>query len=138
MALPMVVAAREQHALTKRIRIVAAGKLVTPDKVAWALCTGADFVVSARGFTFSLGCIQAMKCGSGNCPTGVTASDPKLIKGLDPTDKSVRVMHYAKRMREDVEMIAHSCGVAGPEEFALRHVTAVERGVAGFRNSGAE
>lgn len=138
LALPMVVAARERHGLVRRMRIVAAGKLVTPDKVAWAMCMGADFVVSARGFMFALGCIQAMKCGSGQCPTGVTASDPRLIKGLDATDKAVRVMHYAKRLREDVEMIAHSCGVPGPEGLAPWHVTEIERGVAGFRNAGAQ
>ena len=138
LALPLVVAARERYGLVKRIRIVAAGKLVTPDKVAWAMCAGADFVVSARGFMFALGCIQAMKCGSGHCPTGVTAADPKLIRGLDPTDKAVRVMHYAQRVRDDVEMIAHSCGVAGPDGLAPWHVTEIERGIAGFRNTGAE
>ena len=88
LALPLVVSARERHGLASRIRVVAAGKLVTPDKVAWAMCMGADFVVSARGFMFALGCIQAMKCGSGKCPTGVTASDPRLIRGLDPADKA--------------------------------------------------
>ena len=138
LALPMVVAARERHGLVRRIRIVAAGKLVTPDKVAWALCMGADFVVSARGFMLSIGCIQAMKCGSGHCPTGVTASVPKLIRGLDPADKAVRAANYARRMIDDVEMIAHSCGVASPRELAHYHVTDVERGVAGFRNTGAE
>ena len=76
-ALPYVAALREEHGLKERIRIIASGKLVTPDKVAWALCMGADFVSSARGFMFSLGCIQAMKCGTGQCPTGVTAVDPR-------------------------------------------------------------
>ena len=83
-ALPMVAAARERHGLEDRIRIVASGKLITPDKVAWALCMWADFVSSARGFMFSLGCIQAMKCGSGHCPTGVTSVNPRLIAGLTP------------------------------------------------------
>ena len=138
MALPMVVSARSRHHLAQRIRIVAAGKLVTPDKVAWALCMGADFVVSARGFMFSLGCIQAMKCGSGKCPTGVTAADPRLIKGLDPADKAVRVMHYANRVREDVAMIAHSCGVSGPQDLEPKHVTDIERGIAGFRSTGGQ
>ncbi len=133
-ALPMVVDARREHGLEERIRIVAAGKLLTPDKVAWALCMGADFVVSARGFMFSLGCIQALKCGSGFCPTGVTASDPRLIRGLDPTDKAVRVARYAARVVEEVEIIAHSCGVADPSGFRAHHVTQVERGVSGFRN----
>ena len=48
-ALPMVAAARERHGLKDRIRIIASAKLITPDKVAWALCMGADFVSSARG-----------------------------------------------------------------------------------------
>jgi glutamate synthase domain-containing protein 2 len=132
-ALPYVTALRDEHGLRERIRIIAAGKLMTPDKVAWALCMGADFVSSARGFMFSLGCIQAMKCGSGRCPTGVTSVDPKLIAGLDPTDKAVRVSRYARRVADEVEMIAHSCGLTDVSGFAPRHVTEIERGVGGFR-----
>ena len=135
-ALPLIVAARARHGLQERIRITASGKLVTPDKVAWALCMGADFVSSARGFMFSLGCIQAMKCGTGKCPTGVTAVDPRLIAGLDPTDKAVRVMRYANRVREEVEIIAHSCGLPNASGFQPQHVTTIERGVGGFRNMG--
>ena len=133
MALPQVAAARERHGLEDRIRIIASGKLITPDKVAWALCMGADFVSSARGFMFSLGCIQAMKCGTGKCPTGVTSSEPRLIAGLDPTDKAARVARYAERMRDEVEMIAHSCGLTDASGFLPRHVTEIERGVGGFR-----
>ena len=136
-ALPIVAEARESHGLTDRIRIIAAGKLVTPDKVAWALCMGADFVSSARGFMFSLGCIQAMKCGSGRCPTGVTSVEPKLIKGLDPADKAVRVSRYAKRMQDEVEIIAHSCGLHNAGEFRPEHVTHIEHGVSGFRAHGS-
>ncbi len=133
LALPEVARARERHGLRDRIRIVASGKLITPDKVAWALSMGADFVSSARGFMFSLGCIQAMKCGSGKCPTGVTSSEPRLISGLDPTDKAARVARYAARIREDVEVIAHSCGLTDPGGFLPKHVTEIERGVGGFR-----
>ena len=133
LALPEVTRARERHGLRDRIRIVASGKLITPDKVAWALSIGADFVSSARGFMFSLGCIQAMKCASGNCPTGVTSSVPRLIQGLDPTDKAARVASYATRIREDVEVIAHSCGLTDPGGFLPKHVTEIERGVGGFR-----
>ena len=133
-ALPLVAAARARHGLEKRIRLIAAGKLITPDKVAWALCMGADFVSSARGFMFSIGCIQAMKCGSGKCPTGITASDPKLIGGLDPTDKAVRASRYAIRLAEEVEIIAHACGLTDASGFLPQHVTQIERGVGGFRN----
>ncbi len=136
-ALPLVAEARDRFGLRDRIRIIASGKLVTPDKVAWALCMGADFVSSARGFMFSLGCIQAMKCGSGHCPTGVTAVDPRLIAGLSATDKSHRVAKYADRVREEVEIIAHSCGLPNAGGFNAGHVTSIERGVGGFRNMGS-
>jgi glutamate synthase domain-containing protein 2 len=132
-ALPMVAAAREEHGLEDRIRIIASAKLITPDKVAWALCMGADFVSSARGFMFSLGCIQAMKCGTGRCPTGVTSAVPRLIHGLDPTDKATRVASYARHVQEEVEVIAHACGLTDPTGFRPRHVTDIERGVGGFR-----
>jgi glutamate synthase domain-containing protein 2 len=132
-ALPMVAAARERHGLEDRIRIVASAKLITPDKVAWALCMGADFVSSARGFMFSLGCIQAMKCGSGQCPSGVTSSNPRLIAGLDPTDKAARVARYAMQVQEEVEVIAHACGLTDATGFRPKHVTDIERGVGGFR-----
>ncbi len=133
-ALPLVAALRNEYGLRERIRIIASGKLITPDKVAWALCMGADFVSSARGFMFALGCIQAMKCGSGHCPTGVTAVDKHLIAGLDPMDKAVRVSHYARRVQDEVEIIAHSCGLTDASGFAPRHVTAIEPAMAGFRN----
>ena len=132
-ALRLTVAARERFGLAGRIRIIASAKLITPDKVAWALCMGADFVSSARGFMFSLGCIQALKCGSGQCPTGVTSANPRLIAGLDPADKAARVARYAMRLREEVEVIAHACGLTDPTGFRPRHVTDIERGIGGFR-----
>lgn len=82
---------------------------------------------------FALGCIQAMKCGSGHCPTGVTAADPRLIAGLDPTDKVARVARYAMQVREEVEIIARACGLTDPTGFQPRHVTDIECGVGGFR-----
>ena len=87
---------------------------------------------------FSLGCIQAMKCGSGSCPTGVTSADPKLIRGLNPADKAVRVMRYAQRLREEVDILAHSCGLTDASGFLPRHVTQIEAGVAGFRNQNGD
>jgi glutamate synthase domain-containing protein 2 len=132
-ALPAVVAALGRHGLRARIAVFASGKLITPDKVAWALCLGATAVSSARGPMFALGCIQSLKCETGNCPTGVTAANPWFVQGLDPTDKSVRLAAYLARLRAEVEMIAHACGLREPSGFEPRHVTEVEAGVAGFR-----
>lgn len=124
-ALPMLVDLRNKHGLKDRIPIIASGKLVTPGEVAWALCAGADFINSARGFMFALGCIQAMKCNKNTCPTGITTHDPKLQRGLDPADKSVRVSNFVKDMRKEVGIIAHSCGVREPRGLRRYHVRMV-------------
>jgi glutamate synthase domain-containing protein 2 len=124
-ALPMLVDLRNKHGLKDRIPIIASGKLVTPGEVAWALCAGADFINSARGFMFALGCIQAMKCNKNTCPTGITTHDARLQRGLDPADKSVRVANFVKDMRKEVGIIAHSCGVREPRGLRRYHVRMV-------------
>jgi len=124
-ALPRLVDVRDQYGLQDRIRIMASGKLITPAEVAWALCAGADFVNNARGFMFSLGCIQALKCNTNECPTGITTHDRGLQKGLVVSDKSERVAHYAQHMIREVETIAHSCGVTEPRQLRRSHVRMV-------------
>jgi glutamate synthase domain-containing protein 2 len=121
-ALPMVVDTLVRHGLNERVRVVASGKLVTPASVAWALATGADFVVSARGFMFSLGCIQALKCNRNTCPTGITTHQDHLIDALDPRVKSVRVANYHDSLVHDVEVLAHSCGVREPRQLRRHHM----------------
>ncbi|MDD9979151.1 MAG: FMN-binding glutamate synthase family protein [Boseongicola sp.] len=113
-ALPLVVDLRNAAGLKDRVRIVASGKLVNPGDVAWALAAGADFVTSARGFMFSLGCIQALKCNKNTCPTGITTHDPRFQKGLVVEDKWKRVAAYAKNIVKEVETIAHSVGALEP------------------------
>jgi glutamate synthase domain-containing protein 2 len=97
-ALPLVADALIASGLKERIRLIAAGKLVTPARVAWALAAGADFVNTARGFMFSLGCIQALRCQTNTCPTGVTTHDPRLQRGLVVEDKAARVASYCRNM----------------------------------------
>ena len=120
-SLPLVVDILVQYELRDRIKIIASGKLINPLDVAWALCIGADFVVSARGFMFALGCIQAMQCHKNTCPTGVTTHDERLQRGLDPADKAERVRHFVQNMVHEVEIIAHSCGVARPRLLRRYH-----------------
>jgi glutamate synthase domain-containing protein 2 len=120
-SLPLVVDALHKSGLRDRVRVIASGKLINPEGVAWALCAGADFVVSARGFMFALGCIQAMKCNQNTCPTGITTHDKKLQRGLDPTIKANRVMHYQQNMEKEVGVIAHSCGVREPRRLRRNH-----------------
>lgn len=123
--LPMVIDKLQEYGLKDRIAVIASGKLITPVDVAWALCAGADFIVSARGPMFALGCIQAMQCNKNTCPTGVTTHDPSLQKGLDPVVKADRVANYVLSMEQEVGVIAHSCGVREPRELTRQHARIV-------------
>ncbi len=125
-ALPRAVDALIESGLKERIKVVAAGKMVTPAKVAWALCIGADFVNTARGFMFSLGCIQAMRCHTNMCPTGITTHNKRLQRGLVVQEKYLRVANYAQNMNKEIEMIAHSCGLHHAREFRREHVRIVQ------------
>jgi glutamate synthase domain-containing protein 2 len=120
-SLPIVVDTLALHGLRDRIRVIASGKLITPADVAWALAVGADFVNSARGFMFALGCIQSMRCNTNECPTGITTHNPHLQKGLDPGEKAERVRHYVDNMIREVAMIAHACGAAEPRRLQRCH-----------------
>jgi glutamate synthase domain-containing protein 2 len=125
-SLPMVDDIRKRHGMKDRVRLIASGKFVTPSGVAWALCAGADFVVSARGFMFALGCIQALKFNRNTCPTGITTHNPRLQRGLHPDDKAVRVANYCKGIRREVEIIAHACGVPEPRRLRRFHMRVVQ------------
>ena len=102
-SLPLVSNLRRKFGLDDRIRLIASGKMINPGDVAWALAAGADFVTSARGFMFSLGCIQAMKCNKNTCPTGITTHDARFQKGLVVEDKFEKVARYAKNITKEVE-----------------------------------
>ena len=125
-ALPLVANIRDKAGLGSRVRLVASGKLVNPGDIAWALAAGADFVTSARGFMFSLGCIQALKCNKNTCPTGITTHDPRFQKGLVVREKYKRVARYAADIIHEVETIAHSVGVAEHRLLGRRHVRVMQ------------
>ena len=125
-ALPRVVDALIETGLRPRIRIIAAGRLVTSARAAWALCAGADFVNSARGFMFALGCIQSLHCHRNTCPTGVTTHNKRLQRGLVVEEKYLRVANYAANMNKEIDMIAHSCGCRQSRELRREHVRIIQ------------
>ena len=125
-SLPHVVDLLNEHGLRQRIKVIASGKMINPVGVAWALCVGADFVNSARGFMFALGCIQSMKCNKNTCPTGIATHDKNLHRGLVVTDKAERVARYQQGMEKEVAVIAHSCGAAEPRLLRRHHCRIVQ------------
>ncbi len=124
-ALPQAADVLLEAGLRHRIRLVASGRLVTPERAAWALCVGADFVTTARGFMFAMGCVQALRCQTNRCPTGITTHDPKLQRALVVEEKYLRVANYAMAMNRGVEAIADGCGLAHPRLLAREHCRVV-------------
>ncbi len=124
-SLPKLVDILVTYNLRDRIKVIASGKLITPAEVTWALCAGADFINSARGFMLALGCIQSMKCHKNTCPTGVTSHDPRFQRGLVVEDKAERVYHYANNMMHEVGILSHSCGVDDPRLLRRQHARVV-------------
>lgn len=125
-SLPLMDDLLREHGLREQVALIASGKLITSADVAWAFCAGADMVNAARGFMFALGCIQALKCDKNTCPTGITTHNPRLQKGLDPSNKAVRVRNYVKSIMSEVEIIAHACGVDCPRLLRREHLMIVQ------------
>jgi glutamate synthase domain-containing protein 2 len=125
-ALPRVVDSLIESGLRQRVRVIASGKIITSARAAWALAAGADFVNTARGFMFSLGCIQALRCHQNTCPTGVTTHNKRLQRALVVEEKYLRVANYCNGMNREIDMIAHSCGVRHARELRREHVRIVQ------------
>jgi glutamate synthase domain-containing protein 2 len=125
-SLPNVVDELIAAGLRERVKVIVSGKLINPEYGAAALCTGADFIVSARGFMFALGCIQALQCNKNTCPTGITTHDRKLQRGLVPADKARRVEQYQREMEKEIGIIAHSCGASRPRLLQRRDCRVVQ------------
>jgi glutamate synthase domain-containing protein 2 len=90
----------EGAGLRSKTKLIASGRVLSGFDLLRTICLGADAVNSARGFMMSLGCIQALKCNTNKCPTGITTQDELLMAGLDPEDKMVRVFNFHKKTVE--------------------------------------
>ena len=99
---------------------VGAGKLGLPDNAVVAFALGADMVNVGREAMLAIGCIQAQKCHTDTCPTGVATQDKWLGHGLDPTLKTVRVANYVKTLRRDLFKVSEAAGVEHPGPDRLR------------------
>jgi len=100
------------------MKIICAGKVTSGFSIIRNLALGADLCNAARAMMFSLGCIQALKCGSNKCPTGVATQDKDLMSGLDVSTKSVRVRNYQSKTVEYAMDLVCSMGRKAPSEVS--------------------
>lgn len=100
----------EKFNLRDKIKIIASGKAISAFSILKNIAIGADICSSARGFMFSLGCIQALRCHSNDCPTGVATQRKSLTNGLVVTDKSERVYRFHKNTIHAVQELLGAAG----------------------------
>lgn len=121
-ALPLVDEMLKKYGVRNRVKLIASGKLTSPDKVAVALAMGADLVNIARGFMISVGCIMAEICHTNHCPAGVATTDSKLQEGLVIEEKQYRVANYVISLREGLFNLAAAAGIDTPTKFERKHI----------------
>ena len=117
-----------RRGLTERVVFVGAGKIGLPDAAVTAFALGADLINVGREAMLAIGCIQAQKCHTDHCPTGVATQNRWLTRGLDPTLKSVRLANYVKTLRRDLLKLAEACGVEHPALIDADMIELLDRG----------
>lgn len=108
--------------LRDKIRVIAAGKVVTGFALASKIALGADVCNSARGMMFALGCIQALRCNTNHCPTGVATQDPELVAGLVVTDKVKRVANFHKATIHSFKEVIAAAGLSSFADIRPWHI----------------
>ncbi len=104
------------HGLDEQLVFIGAGRLGLPTEAMTAMAMGVDGVGVAREAMLAIGCIQAQKCHTTHCPTGVATHSKRLTRGLDPADKSVRLANYVRSLRHELVRLANAMGAAHPSE----------------------
>ncbi|MGO9382934.1 MAG: FMN-binding glutamate synthase family protein [Mycobacterium sp.] len=122
-ALPRVYRAFAEQSLQQDVVFIGSGKLGIPENALLALAMGCDMINVGRTAMFSIGCIQAQRCHTGRCPSGVATQSPWLQHGLDPALKSVRCANYLATLRFELLCLARACGYVHP---ALVPLDAIE------------
>lgn len=118
-ALAFVSKTLQMYGLSKMIRLIAAGKIISGFDILKILALGADACYSARGMMFALGCIQALRCDSGKCPTGVATQEPSLYKGLDIGDKRARVANFHRNSIRATVGLMEACGFTSISDISV-------------------
>ncbi len=116
-ALVFVTDTLENFGLKKDIKIITATKIITAFDIFKAICLGADLCNSARGMMFSLGCIQALKCNTNQCPTGITTNKRYLMNGLVISEKWKRVKNYHEEVIEEFLELLAASGCSSTDEL---------------------
>jgi len=115
-----------EQGLQQDIVFIGSGRLGIPHNGLAAFALGCDMINVGREAMLSIGCIQAMRCHTGRCPTGVTTHNRWLTRGLDPNLKSVRLANYVDNLRQELQKLAHVCGVTHPSLVDVKQLEMID------------
>lgn len=122
-AIPFVDNCLKGVGLRRDITLIASGKVTTGYDMVTKIALGADMCNAARAFMFSVGCIQARRCHTGTCPTGVTTQDPKRARALEVMSKSLRVRNYHEATIQSFLDLISAMGLTAPEQLTRKHIS---------------
>lgn len=108
--------------LKNDVRVFASGKLTTAFGLIRLMCLGVDVMYAARPFLLALGCIQALRCNTNECPTGVATQEPGLVKGLVVSDKRTRVRNFHAQTLHAVAEIIGAMGLESHRDLGPQHI----------------
>ena len=108
--------------LRERIRLGAAGQIVSAFDIVRTIALGADWCNAARGFMFALGCIQSQSCHTDRCPTGVATQNPRRWRGLDVPDKATRVFQFHQNTLKALRDLLCAAGLEHPAQLGPEHI----------------
>jgi glutamate synthase domain-containing protein 2 len=120
--LVLVVDALERFGLRHRTKVFASGRILSGFDMFRALALGADGCFSGRGMMLALGCLQALRCNTNDCPVGIATQDPALAAALDVPDKSRRVQRYHAATLASLHALVGAVGARSPTELTRGHV----------------
>jgi glutamate synthase domain-containing protein 2 len=118
--------------LRDSIKIIASGKVASGFDIARKLAIGANMVNIARGFMFTIGCIQALHCNSNKCPTGVTSNDPRRYNAINIEEKSHRVHNFHKNT---IHALLELTGAMGCDDPQKLHPELIQYRIDGIRSA---
>jgi len=115
-----------EQGVHQQIVFVGSGKLGFPEAAIFAFALGCDMINVAREAMLAIGCIQAQRCHTNHCPTGVATQHPWLIRGIDPTLKAARLANYVVTLRKELLQLSRACGVPHPGLVTADHLELID------------
>ena len=106
-----------EEKMAEQVVWIGSGKLGFPDRSIVAFSLGADMINMARESMLSIGCIQAQRCQTDRCPSGVATQNKLLKHGLDPNVQSLRFARFCQSLRNEILAVTHACGYEHPSQF---------------------